>query len=238
VEAPLTGVRAVLFDFYGTLAAAEWDEWFVETVLRERGYRLDPEADRRWTADVYDGHEHLEESQSEERYASWIRTRTRGLLRDCGVPDEELDAVVAAMDEGRARFRMKPYPETIAVLEELKARGLLVVVCSNWDWDLDDHLRHTGILPLLDGRVSSAWVGARKPHPRIFRESLATVGVDAVDALFVGDNWRADVEGPLAAGMRPVHVWRHREHPGDWLPKPPPDSGDVLRVADLTELLG
>jgi putative hydrolase of the HAD superfamily len=230
-------VRAVLFDFYGTLAEGEWDEWYVHAVLRDLGYELDPEADRRWRVDIHDGHEHLQASQSEEHYSSWIRTQTAGLLRDTGVPDQELERVVTALDERRARFRMRPYPETLEVLEALRARKIKVVVCSNWDWDLDDHLRFTGIADHIDGRISSAWVGARKPHPRIFHEALDLTGMAPGDSLFVGDNWRADVEGALAAGLAPVHIWRHDEHPGDWLPGAPDDPGPVPRIRHLDRLL-
>ena len=34
------------------------------------------------------------------------------------------------------------------------------------------------------------------------------------DALFVGDTWVPDVEGPLATGLHPVHLWRKHE-PGN-----------------------
>jgi hypothetical protein len=49
----------------------------------------------------------------------------------------------------------------------------------------------------------------------------------------VGDNWRADVEGARAAGLWPVHLWRHAQHPGDWLPSAPDDPGPVPRIAEV-----
>jgi putative hydrolase of the HAD superfamily len=54
--------------------------------------------------------------------------------------------------------------------------------------------------------------------------------VAPADALFVGDTWGPDVEGPLAVGLRPVHVWR----PSDGRSSPPPALVDgVRRVTDL-----
>ena len=56
--------------------------------------------------------------------------------------------------------------------------------------------------------VSSAWVGARKPHRRIYDAVLDQLGVAPDDALFVGDTWTCDVEGPRAAGLVPLYLRR------------------------------
>ena len=229
-------IQAVLLDFYGTLGESDWEEWWMASVLEERGYQY-RDGDGRWSANAFDGETHDEHSQSEAHYRAWESERWRGMLRELDVVDGDLDDLVEAFHERRGEFRMRAYPETVEVLEALRNRGLKLAICSNWDWDLDRHLADTGVLDLVDVRVSSAWVGARKPHPRIFEATLAEVGVAAEDALFVGDNWRADVEGPRAVGMRSVHVWRHDEHPGDWMPEPPEESADVPRIKTLEPLL-
>ena len=54
------------------------------------------------------------------------------------------------------------------MLAELRARGLRLVICSNWDWDLAEAVDEAGLTAAVDAIVSSAWVGARKPHPRIY----------------------------------------------------------------------
>lgn len=228
---------AVLLDFYGTLGESDWEEWWMGTVLAERGYAFRDGVDRRWSANAWDGQAHDEHSRSEAHYREWESARWRGLLRELEVVEGDLDDLVEALHERRGEFRMRAYPETREVLAELRARGLRLAVCSNWDWDLDRHLEETGVLDLVDARVSSAWVGARKPHPRIFEAALAEVGASPERTLFVGDNWRADVEGPMALGMQAVHVWRHDEHPGDWIPRPPEASPDVPRISDLWPLL-
>jgi putative hydrolase of the HAD superfamily len=47
-------------------------------------------------------------------------------------------------------------------------------------------------------------VGVCKPHPRIFEEALRRVGVNACDAIFVGDIVRKDIVGAQRVGMRAV----------------------------------
>lgn len=230
-------LRAVLLDFYGTLGESDWEDHWMESVLSDRGYRFEDWGDQRWSDNAWDGQVHDEHSRSEAHYRSWQSGRWKALLRELDVAEGDLDVVVEAFHERRGQFQMRAYPETVEVLQTLRDRGLKLAICSNWDWDLDRQLRATGVFDLVDARVSSAWVGARKPHPRIFEATLAEVGVAAADAVFVGDNWRADVEGPLAAGMQPVHVWRHDEHPGDWIPRPPDDAAEVPRIKDLRGLL-
>jgi putative hydrolase of the HAD superfamily len=228
-------VKAVLLDFYGTIGESEWVEHWFDQVLAERGYRVERDVSRRLATEAWDGREHAEHSASEKVYNAWERERWRAVMAASDVAEADVIELLDALDERKAAFRMRLFPEVHDVLLALRDRGLRLAVCSNWDWDLDRHLHDAGIADLLDARVSSAWVGARKPHPRIYERALAEVGAEAGEALFVGDNWAADVEGPVALGMRAAHVWRHDETP-DWLPEVPPD-GTVTRVRDLTGLL-
>jgi HAD superfamily hydrolase (TIGR01509 family) len=122
------------------------------------------------------------------------------------------------------------------VLAEARARGLTLAICSNWDWDLEPAITETGLEGWFDTLVSSAWAGARKPHPRIYRNLLERAGLAADDVLFVGDTWGPDVEGPWAAGMRPVYL----ERVGHWPDATKPaDTNDVPveRIRDLTGIL-
>jgi putative hydrolase of the HAD superfamily len=226
-------VSAVIFDFYGTLARfADTDVSNYETVFAAHGYNperavLDNYFSR------YDGIEHTVHSVDEEAYESWVRLRLRDLTDACGVPDahtEELIDALRASDQGA----MVPYPETAATLSSLRDAGLAIGVCSNWGWELDAFLDQVGVLHLVDAGVTSARAGARKPHPDIYDASMAALGVDPSEVVFVGDSWEPDVRGPQRHGMTAVHVWREEERRG-MLP-PTLQAGDH-RVADLTGVL-
>ena len=88
---------------------------------------------------------------------------------------------------------------------------------------------------VLDALVTSAQAGARKPHPRIYRCALAVAGAPPAHVLFAGDSWRPDVEGPLAVGMRAVHVAREERHDDE--PPLPPGAHRVRDLRGLLELL-
>jgi len=230
-------VGAVLFDFYGTLArAVEWGPTYGE-VLAARGYELPEEMRRRWVSDAFDGIEHDEHSRSREHYVAWERRRLQDMVEACGVGDDDVDRLVDDLHGASKGFTMGAYEEVPGVLVALRRRGVRAVVCSNWDWDLDRALEQSGLTDLVDGQVSSGRAGARKPHPRIFARALAVAGVAPADALFVGDSWRADVEGALGAGLRAVHVRRQDAGPPGAQAEAPPLPDGATRVADLRGVL-
>ncbi len=52
--------------------------------------------------------------------------------------------------------------------------------------------------------VTSERAGCFKPDERIFRYALERAGVEAHEAIHIGDSLEADVAGALGAGMRAV----------------------------------
>jgi putative hydrolase of the HAD superfamily len=231
-------VRAVLLDFYGTLAeAVEWRPTYQEVFARH-GYDLVAEARVRWGDEAYDGTEHVEHSQTRDHYKAWQRERRRQLVVECGVGADDVERLLDDLEDVGTEFTMRPYDEVPAVLAELRAGGYRVVVCSNWDWDLDRAIAAAGLEELVDVVVTSAQAGARKPHPRIYAHTLERAGVAPTEALFAGDSWGPDVEGPLTVGIRPVHVFRHdRPWVRERMPDPPPVPPGAARVQDLRGLL-
>ena len=115
-------------------------------------------------------------------------------------------------------------PGTRPMLAELKRRGLKLAVISNWDQRLPVLLERLELAESFDTFAISAIVGAEKPHPRIFETALAALGVEAENALHVGDSRRDDVEGAQGIGMQAL-----------WLS--PTGEGDLRSLAELPALL-
>jgi putative hydrolase of the HAD superfamily len=222
-------VSAVVFDWYGTLAAPNDDDFWVRLpqIIVGAGGRPVAEALREWERD----HplDHREHSSTEDAYRLWQRHRIDQLLHRCMIGEPSRSRVVEEIEQVRYSRLFKVFPEVSAVLRALRDRGLVVGVCSNWDWDLGRHLDHNGIAGLFDFVISSASAGYRKPHRAIFDVVLAEAGVPAEEVIFVGDSWDDDVRGAASAGLRPVHVAR----PG---PCDRDDHGAVACVPDLSPL--
>ncbi len=99
-------------------------------------------------------------------------------------------------------IRFAPYPDAVPALRELRSRGLRLICVSNWDCSLGAVLERCGLAEHLDGAVSSAEAGARKPDPAIFKPALALAGCAPEEALHVGDTAEEDVDAARAAGIR------------------------------------
>jgi putative hydrolase of the HAD superfamily len=226
-------VKAVLFDFYNTLAeTADWGpSW--EELVAEQGYSLPPEVRERWWNDGIDGIEHDEHSVSRDHYVAWQQSRVRSMLGECGVPEAAQDVFIERVREIGAHNRIDAYAEVESVLRELRGRGVALAICSNWDWDLHEAVESAGLTGSVDVVVSSAWVGARKPHPRIYSHTLEQLGVAPEDALFVGDTWACDVDGPRAAGMRAIYLRRAHLGVDHTAPEPHRLPADVHHARDL-----
>ncbi|MFN8111622.1 MAG: HAD-IA family hydrolase [Solirubrobacterales bacterium] len=127
-----------------------------------------------------------------------------------------------AVDSMMAAIRFEAYPDAAPALAALRARGLRIVCVSNWDYALGTVLERIGLAPALDGVVTSAAVGARKPDPAIFAAALDIAGCGAADAFHVGDS-DEDVEGARAAGIDVIRIDRE-------------DGADVSSLAEMVEL--
>lgn len=199
----------MLLDALGTLVELEPPAEPLRRELRERfGLELTPQQALEAIArEIAFYRAHHDEGRDRAALAV-LRRRCAGELR-AALPDRAAAIPVGALSDalmGALRFRA--YPDVAPALRDLRARGLRLVVVSNWDVSVHDVLAATGLAPLIDGAISSAELGSGKPGAAIFRRALAIAGVPAAAALHAGDSWEADVLGARAAGVRPVLVAR------------------------------
>jgi 2-haloalkanoic acid dehalogenase type II len=194
---PLT-TKAVFFDVLGTLVELEppWvglraavpaevsDERLVAAVRAEMAYYK----------------EHSHEGRDAESLADLRRRCAELISRELGV-EVGVDDLVEAV-------RFQAYPDAAPALAALRERGLTVLAVSNWDCSLEAVLERCGLGEALDGAVSSAVAGARKPDPAIFQEALRMAGCAAEEVLHVGDTPEEDGAGAAAAGIRALIVDR------------------------------
>jgi putative hydrolase of the HAD superfamily len=190
--------RAVFLDALGTLVELE-PPWLS---LRDRvtAEVSDQRLEEALRAEMAYYRDHAQEGRDEASLAD---------LRECcaAIVSEKLGTEIR-VDELVEAIRFDVYPDAVPTLRELHERGLRLVAVSNWDCSLPAVLGRCGLGGLLDGAVSSAVAGARKPDPAIFRQALELAGCGPEEALHVGDTAEEDVEGARAAGIRPLLIDR------------------------------
>ena len=212
---------AVLFDWGDTLMRFAYDEALVEAGHRAGLAALErqdlPEVERMAAhfRERYEPFFWIPGTVEELEYPGLVRQ----LLRDFGVEvtDDELTRFLEAEHAAWEPAR-QPAAHTPALLEALRKRGLKLGLVSNAidpGWLIHRDLERSGLAERLDFAVFSSEVGKRKPHPAIFERALQALGVDAGDAVFVGDRLYEDVRGAGDLGMTTVQaLWfRADEHP-------------------------
>lgn len=95
-------------------------------------------------------------------------------------------------------------PEVPGMLGLFKEAGFTLGVVSNRDLPFGEELERLGIGGHFDLSLAAGEVKSYKPDPGIFLAALERIGTEPGAAMYVGDNYFADVVGSQRAGLRPV----------------------------------
>jgi len=221
----LTGIRACVFDAYGTLfdvaaaAAACGDEL---------GARAAPLA-ALW--------------RDKQLQYSWLRGLAGTYVDFWQVTEDALDFALETLEipagPVRARLlglyrRLDAFPEVPAVLRALRGAGFATAILSNGSPAmLASAVAGNGLGELFDAVISVDEVGTFKPHPSVYQRALDRLGVPAAAVSFQSSNaW--DAHAASAFGMKVVWCNRYggrRER----LPGAP--DREIRTLAELPALL-
>jgi HAD superfamily hydrolase (TIGR01509 family) len=212
-------IHGVLFDFSGTLFRFEpGPEWLgaagedvrerLTTVLTSPALSADhlpPDLADAWARRDLDPEVH--------RTVYLASLASAGI----GLPPEQAEEIYASLTDPGA---WQPYPDTAAVLRELRAAGIPVAVVSNIAWDIRTVFRRHGVTELVTEFVLSYVEGVAKPGAKIFAVACQRLGIAPEHALMIGDSPDTD-GGATAAGCATVIVD----------PAPTDERPDGLRAA-------
>ncbi|TXK84199.1 HAD family hydrolase [Paenibacillus sp. N3.4] len=99
------------------------------------------------------------------------------------------------------------FPNLVSMLTQLKNNGTKLALVSNGYGQFQfDNFKALGISHLFNEVLISEWMGLRKPDPAIFILALSKLGVEAEEALFVGDHPENDIRASRAVGI--TAVWK------------------------------
>lgn len=192
----MTTLRAVLFDYSGTLfRLEESDSWFAGMHVDDRAVdgHVQAELMRRMTAPTGQSVE-----MDEQTYEAWVnrdlaphlhREAYLHVLRESGLADHHAENLY---DRVINPSSWTPYPDTATVLTGLRRQGIATAVVSNIAFDVRPAFEAIDVAKDVTEFVLSFEVGAIKPAPEIFQTALSRLGVDAADALMIGDSEEAD----------------------------------------------
>jgi 2-haloacid dehalogenase len=221
---PLPGVRACVFDAYGTLFDFASAANACRDALGDKTSRLTA----LW--------------RDKQLQYTWLRT-LQGLHADFWqVTGDALDFALdtLAIDRGLRDRLMNLYlaldafPEVPGVLRDLKAAGMRMAILSNGSPRmLDAAVAHAKLDGLFDAVLSVEEVGAFKTHPGVYQLAVDRLGIPASAVSFQSSNaW--DAHAASAFGMQVVWCNRYGQR-RERLPGAP--DREIKTLAELPALV-
>lgn len=96
-------------------------------------------------------------------------------------------------------------PEEIpGVLRHLQNEGYALAIISNRREPYQEEVDALGLAPYFAFSLASGEIQIWKPDPGVFLHACQRVPVEPAEAMYVGDNYFADVVGARGAGLMPV----------------------------------
>jgi putative hydrolase of the HAD superfamily len=228
-------IRGILFDFDGTVG----DSWggfarqreAITDVIARNVPGLDVEAFERRYIEIGD-HHYTVMLREDHTYDEFRRRRLADALQPWHELDDELFTEYASVHDA-AIDTLTAFPDALATVRSLRARGIRVGVLTNGPSALQRRkLRASGLLDEFDAVAISGELGVHKPDPRAFELALELLGTAPEETAMVGDDLENDIAGALAAGFAAA-VWVERQ-PGEL-----PDGAYLVRqIAEVPKILG
>ena len=204
-------LKAVLFDVDFTLARPGPElgpDGYVRAGDRH-GLALDPvRYEEARDAALVDLHRHPELEHDDE---IWFRFTERIIRGMGGEADSAYDCAVEITRGWERHENFELYDDVPETFTALRAADLRIGLVSNSARDVREFARHHALD--VDAGISSFHHGRTKPHASIFRAVLDLLGVEAAEAVMVGDQVADDIEGARAVGMRAILIDRDGLHP-------------------------
>jgi len=211
-DSELPEIKAVLFDFIGTLVnvkgySLENSKMKLYRAIVDAGFNVSQK-------DFLDAYTEAHEKYRVIRYqkfvevtnAVWISEALNNLGFETTPDDWRIKAAVNVFFEDYvSSFRLRRCAKQI--LRMLYGNYKLGLV-SNFTYApvIYAGARKVGISNFFNIILVSDAVGWRKPHAKIFEEALGRLGVKAEETLFVGDSPDEDIRGAKQLGMKTIFV--------------------------------
>lgn len=225
------GIRACVFDAYGTL----FDVHSAVAQCREQFPDPERQADR--ASGIW---------RTKQLQYTWLRSLQNRHTDFWQVTSDALDFALeevlgSAVPEGLkdalmdSYLTLEAYPEVLAMLETLRAKGLKTAILSNGAPEMLERVcESSGVGALMDAVLSVEEVGIYKPHPSVYQLAVDRLGIHGKEISFQSSNaW--DATAASAFGFRVAWINRFGQA-RERLPGAP--DAELKSLDELPPLLG
>jgi len=229
-------LRAIFFDIddtlFSTSAFAESARGHAIDAMIAHGLRGDREELLRELKEVIEEFSSNYEHHFDKLVVRLPPEASKGVNREILIA-----AGVVAYHETKFR-ELKVYDDVYEVLRDLAKTGLLLgVISAGLAVKQAEKIVRLKIYEFLEPRAIfiSDQIGISKPNPKLYTRACEASGVKPTEAMYVGDNPRADVEPCRAIGM--VTVWHQRSGRFEIGPEDPQPDYRIRNFHELRDLL-
>jgi HAD superfamily hydrolase (TIGR01662 family) len=232
--------QAVLFDLDGTLRFSRppYAQAFYDYAVR-LGVSDSLESRRRaaqWAHYYWAQSEELvadmRDLWDEQEQRFWLNYAVRSLLAfDCSAKSAQSLAPEVSRYMREEHQSEDIVPEEVPItLQALKDAGYRLGLLSNRTRPYNELLDQLGLAQYFEVVLAAGEIDCWKPEPGIFLHVLDRMALDPRQALYVGDNYYADILGAQRAGLSPVLYDPEQVFPDASCPV-------IQHIADLLSLL-
>ena len=221
---------AVLFDLFGTLVPNLPPERWRMTYHYVAGV-LDVDSEtfmREW--------DKLFEQRTIGTFRG-VEEQMRGALAAFGA--NASDAALTKAAQMKRAFLLEaltPKDDAVHCLQELRARGFKLALVTDCSWETPEVLNDTPLGEFFSVRATSAHLGVRKPHAKMYEHALTGLSVDPLRCIYVGDGNSEELVGARRHGMTTVWVdnGEAQYFKDGWMPE-----GDhaVTKLKDVVQIV-
>ncbi|GAA2400486.1 haloacid dehalogenase type II [Actinomadura vinacea] len=223
-------VKAVMFDFYGTVVDMQGSlTRAITPYLEKKGYDKNPPG----RLVTWWRRTHFENSMIDA-----LLHRDHTPYRQIGFEALDYTLERAGIEHNDVEVRelvneitrLDPFPDVVQALTDMKNHGLKLYLLSNGDPDLlAAGVPFSGTDHLWDRVISVAEADSFKPHQKTYQTAASLLGLGRGEILFVA-NHAFDCIGAKAAGLRSAFIDRRKRPFGN--SRYPAD----VKVSDMAEL--
>ena len=240
-KANLSGIKALVFDVFGTVV--DWRGSVAPQVAEVAERHGVAEGDwlsfaDRWRQWYGQSCSALSRGEGHWRLVDQIhRERLDELLQEFGLANKMPETEKQNLN--RAWHRLNGWPDSVAGLHRLKSKYIISTL-SNGNVSLLVNMAKRAELP-WDVILGADVVGAYKPNPRVYRKAAELLGLNPDEVMMVAAH-HGDLHAAKTEGMTTAFVHRPLEHGKDRIAELPSDTHSFDIVAtdflDLADQLG
>jgi HAD superfamily hydrolase (TIGR01549 family) len=141
--------------------------------------------------------------ENREFWQNYCRRQLVALGASNGQVEEFVPKISQYMDDSYHPKSIVP-EDVLRLLPQLQQAGYSMAVISNREKPYQQEIESLGIASYFVFSMTSSEVNAWKPEPEIFIHACKRMDINSSQAIYVGDNYFADVIGSRCAGLQPV----------------------------------